>query len=96
MVELSLGTIQNSVFETVSASGWLRFCIQIWMRFCGEKTMADKENYRVAIDILCCHLGMSFDEACAELGLADDENHKLQQVSENASSLSMGLLEDSK
>ncbi|MDD1783681.1 hypothetical protein LRP49_21115 [Enterovibrio sp. ZSDZ35] len=58
--------------------------------------MADKENYRVAIDILCCHLGMSFDEACAELGLADDENSKLQQVSEMQQSL-MGLLpEDNK
>ena len=57
--------------------------------------MADKENYRVAIDILCCHLGMSFDEACAELGLADDENNKMQQVSDMQQSL-MGLLEDSK
>ncbi|KXF81765.1 hypothetical protein [Enterovibrio coralii] len=58
--------------------------------------MADKENYRVAIDILCCHLGMSFDEACAELGLADDENRKLKQVSEMQQSL-MGLLpEDNK
>ncbi|PKF49979.1 hypothetical protein [Enterovibrio nigricans] len=65
-------------------------------RFQGEINMADKENYRVAIDILCCHLGMSFDEACAELGLADDENRKLKQVSEMQQSL-MGLLpEDSK
>lgn len=58
--------------------------------------MADKENYRMAIDILCCHLGMSFDEACAELGLADDESAKLQKVSDVQQSL-MGLLpEDSK
>ncbi|MGL5291811.1 MAG: hypothetical protein ACRC9T_07805 [Vibrionaceae bacterium] len=34
--------------------------------------MADKENYRVAIDILCCHLGLSFHEACVELGLVED------------------------
>lgn len=31
--------------------------------------MADHENYQVAIDILCCHLGMSVDEAHKELGL---------------------------
>ncbi|MGL4735454.1 MAG: hypothetical protein ACRCWB_10330 [Enterovibrio sp.] len=35
--------------------------------------MADKENYRVAIDILCCHLGLSFDEACMELGLVEED-----------------------
>ncbi|MBV7299721.1 hypothetical protein [Enterovibrio paralichthyis] len=58
--------------------------------------MADKENYRMAIDILCCHLGMSFDEACAELGLVDDENQKLKQISDVQQSL-MGILpEDNK
>ncbi|MDO6705614.1 hypothetical protein [Photobacterium sp. 1_MG-2023] len=31
--------------------------------------MADHENYQVAIDILRCHLGMTAEEACAELGL---------------------------
>ncbi len=35
--------------------------------------MADRENYWVAIDILCCHLGMSFDEACSELGLTEQQ-----------------------
>lgn len=49
--------------------------------------MADKENYRVAIDILCCHLGMSFDEACAELGLADDGKQKINNVIEVSPSL---------
>ncbi|WP_150137069.1 hypothetical protein [Candidatus Enterovibrio altilux] len=53
--------------------------------------MTNKENYRVAIDILCCHLGMSFDEACAELGLADAENQKLKQISVMQQSL-MSLL----
>lgn len=43
--------------------------------------MADKENYRVAIDILCCHLGMSFEEACAELGLNDEA---VQKTNNNA------------
>ncbi|MGL5334651.1 MAG: hypothetical protein ACRC9R_00660 [Enterovibrio sp.] len=37
--------------------------------------MADKENYRVAIDILCCHLGLSFHEACVELGLVEEVNN---------------------
>ncbi|MGL5006672.1 MAG: hypothetical protein ACRC53_04665 [Plesiomonas sp.] len=31
--------------------------------------MADKENYLVAIDILRCHLGKSYEEACEVLGL---------------------------
>ncbi|KDM92312.1 hypothetical protein [Photobacterium galatheae] len=31
--------------------------------------MADHENYQVAIDILRCHLGMTAEEACAELGI---------------------------
>ncbi|WP_202602016.1 hypothetical protein [Photobacterium halotolerans] len=31
--------------------------------------MADQENYQVAIDILRCHLGMTAEEACAELGI---------------------------
>lgn len=49
--------------------------------------MADKENYRVAIDIFCCHLGMSFDEACAELGLADDGGQKTNNAIEAQPSL---------
>ncbi|MEC6831585.1 hypothetical protein VXS06_07365 [Photobacterium toruni] len=39
--------------------------------------MANNENYQVAIDILRCHLGMSMDEACKELGL-DQAGHPAQ------------------
>lgn len=50
--------------------------------------MSNNENYRVAIDILCCHLGMSFDEACSELGLKEFDNIKL----EDASKMQTGLI----
>lgn len=55
--------------------------------------MADRENYRVAIDILCCHLGMSFDEACAELGLAEDDNLTISNITETQQSM-IGFLPD--
>jgi hypothetical protein len=44
--------------------------------------MADKENYKVAIDILCCHLGMSVDEAHKELGLDASGKPKLTNTQE--------------
>ncbi len=51
--------------------------------------MADKESYRVAIDILCCHLGMTFDEACEQLGLIDEDS----QTNDNTSSTEQALVE---
>ncbi len=46
--------------------------------------MSNKDNYRVAIDIMCCHLGMSFDEACKELGLdMDDSSRQIAEVQES-------------
>ena len=44
--------------------------------------MADKESYRVAIDILCCHLGMTVNEACLELGIVEDEAFFLQHIAD--------------
>ncbi len=49
--------------------------------------MTNNENYRVAIDILCCHLGMSFDEACTELGITEKEEVKLEYISDTEQSL---------
>ncbi|WP_439437768.1 hypothetical protein [Salinivibrio costicola] len=57
--------------------------------------MAEQENYRVAIDILTCHLGMSFDEACSELGLAADDASAVRQMAEIQQSL-MGVRGDQK
>ncbi|KLV04826.1 dethiobiotin synthetase [Photobacterium aquae] len=45
--------------------------------------MADHENYRVAIDILRCHLGMSAEEARKELGL-DQETNQHEAESQGA------------
>ena len=63
------------------------------MHFQGEKDMANKENYRVAIDIFCCHLGMSFDEACAELGLTYEH---LQNQHTDCTNSSIEFLTDNK
>ncbi|MFD2180347.1 hypothetical protein [Veronia pacifica] len=59
--------------------------------------MGENENYRMAIDILCCHLGMSFDEACEELGLTEKSvSHSgLASVCKTQQSL-VGLLPDEK
>ncbi|WP_178088168.1 hypothetical protein [Plesiomonas shigelloides] len=43
--------------------------------------MADKENYLVAIDILRCHLGKSYEEACEVLGLDAGVGHRLREQS---------------
>ncbi len=49
--------------------------------------MNNNENYRVAIDILCCHLGMSFAEACSELGLKEFDNLTLDEMANGRSGL---------
>lgn len=43
--------------------------------------MADNENYLVAIDILRCHLGKSYEEACEVLGLDAGVGHRLREQS---------------
>ncbi len=37
-------------------------------------------NYLPAIEIMMCHLGMSFDEACEEMGLTQHERLSLIQL----------------
>lgn len=37
-------------------------------------------SYLPAIEIMMCHLGMSFDEACEEMGLTQDERLSLTQL----------------
>ncbi|MDX1301862.1 hypothetical protein [Photobacterium sp.] len=44
--------------------------------------MADQEKYQVAIDILCCHLGMTVDEAHKELGLDSSGEKPLTNTQE--------------
>jgi len=36
-------------------------------------------NYLPAIELLMCHLGKSFDEACDEVGLTAEEKKQLMQ-----------------
>ncbi|GAA4495050.1 hypothetical protein [Pseudaeromonas paramecii] len=37
-------------------------------------------SYLPAIEIMMCHLGMSFDEACEEMGLSQAERQSLTQL----------------
>ncbi|MGL4546031.1 MAG: hypothetical protein ACRC4H_01290 [Plesiomonas sp.] len=46
--------------------------------------MADKENYLVAIDILRCHLGKSYEEACEVLGLEQNPRYSHADNSDSA------------
>ncbi|MDM5078292.1 hypothetical protein OB931_18225 [Aeromonas media] len=39
-----------------------------------EDTMT---NYLPAIDIMMCHLGISFEQACEQLGLSQQEQQSL-------------------
>ena len=37
-------------------------------------------NYLPAIDIMMCHLGISFEQACEQLGLSPQEQQTLDQL----------------
>lgn len=41
-------------------------------------------DYLPAIEILMCHLGKSFSEACNELGLSQAQQHSLARLQEMA------------
>jgi len=41
-------------------------------------------SYLPAIEIMMCHLGMSFDEACEEMGLSQDERLNLLQLQQQS------------
>ncbi len=40
------------------------------------------KNYLPAIDIMMCHLGISFEQACEQLGLNPLEQQTLSQLQE--------------
>jgi len=54
--------------------------------------MAENGNFQMAIDMLCCHLGLSEDEAKEQLGICGDE-HAQKRVMETQSAL-LGLVQD--
>jgi hypothetical protein len=35
--------------------------------------MVENDNYLMAIDLLCCHLGINEDEAREQLGISNDQ-----------------------
>lgn len=53
--------------------------------------MAEANEHQMAIDLLCCHLGLSQEEAKQQLGIATD-NKAQQRIIETQSAL-MGLNE---
>lgn len=48
--------------------------------------MVETNNYQMAIDLLCCHLGITEDEAKQQLGLTTDQKMQ-QRVAETQSAL---------
>ncbi|WP_428773444.1 hypothetical protein [Vibrio sp.] len=51
--------------------------------------MAEMNSYQMAIDLLCCHLGISEEEAKQQLGLQNEQSVQ-QSIMETQQSL-MGL-----
>ncbi|MFB9134420.1 hypothetical protein ACFSJQ_05075 [Vibrio olivae] len=47
--------------------------------------MVEQNNYQMAIDLLCCHLGLSEEEAKKQLGLSDHQpSHQTMTESHHA------------
>ncbi|WP_175443172.1 hypothetical protein [Vibrio sonorensis] len=42
--------------------------------------MAEANNYQMAIDLLCCHLGITEEEAKQQLGIASEQQLQKQVV----------------
>ncbi|WP_368192577.1 hypothetical protein [Aeromonas sp. s8] len=43
------------------------------------------KNYLPAIDIMMCHLGISFEQACEQLGLSQQEQQALDHLQQQQS-----------
>ncbi|GLO60458.1 hypothetical protein MACH09_09660 [Vibrio sp. MACH09] len=54
--------------------------------------MVESTNYQMAIDLLCCHLGLTEDEAKEQLGIS--EAHKIQQQIANVQPSLMSIPTD--
>ncbi len=54
--------------------------------------MTNQDQYKVAIDILRCHLGLSFEEACEQLGINAEHDHN--SMDEQKTDLPIGLAFD--
>ncbi|AEH33536.1 hypothetical protein DEB41_09055 [Vibrio anguillarum] len=57
-----------------------------------DSIMAETSNYQMAIDLLCCHLGLSEDEAKQQLGIGSTPSAQ-QQISDTQQAL-MGLMQE--
>lgn len=54
--------------------------------------MVESNNYQMAIDLLCCHLGISEEEAKQQLGISTDQQ-VAKQISDTQQAL-IGLVQD--
>ncbi|CAM2919448.1 MULTISPECIES: hypothetical protein [Vibrio] len=54
--------------------------------------MVETNNYQMAIDLLCCHLGISEEEAKQQLGISSEQQAQ-QRISDTQQAL-MGLHQD--
>ncbi|MGC9402678.1 MULTISPECIES: hypothetical protein [Vibrio] len=54
--------------------------------------MVEANNYQMAIDLLCCHLGITEKEAKQQLGIKSDQ--EIQQTAFDTQQALMGLVQD--
>lgn len=45
-----------------------------------DKDMAETTNFQMAIDLLCCHLGITEEEAKQQLGIGDEQRLQKQVI----------------
>jgi hypothetical protein len=57
-----------------------------------DKIMVETNNYQMAIDLLCCHLGISEEEAKQQLGISSEQQAQ-KRISDTQQAL-MGLNQD--
>lgn len=68
-------------------------CTQIKIPMCEkDKIMVETNNYQMAIDLLCCHLGISEEEAKQQLGISSEQQAQ-KRISDTQQAL-MGLNQD--
>ncbi|WP_394128315.1 hypothetical protein [Vibrio hepatarius] len=57
-----------------------------------KRIMVETNDYQMAIDLLCCHLGLSEEEAKKQLGISSEDKTQ-KRIIETQSAL-MGLNHD--
>jgi len=55
--------------------------------------MVEMSNYKMAIDLLCCHLGLTEDEAKQQLGISTEQQAE-KTITEQKRQAAIGMSEE--